>query len=105
METLAVTLLLGLALVKIADLVEEIVPDSTRLHGIVTLGLGIAGAFVLDYSLFEGFAVELREAWMGTLITGIALAGTAQLWRAVFARLTHPAAATSERHGMVSRAA
>lgn len=84
MYTLAVTLLLGLALFKMVDVLEDLVPDLTKLHGLVTAGLGVIGAFAIDYSLFEGFGVSLRENWMGTLVTGLALAGTTSIWRAVF---------------------
>ncbi len=84
MYTLAVTLLLGLALFKMVDVLEDLVPDLTKLHGLVTAGLAVVGAFAIDYSLFEGFGVSLREDWMSTLVTGLALAGTTSVWRAVF---------------------
>ncbi|MEO6120858.1 MAG: hypothetical protein ABIW46_06570 [Acidimicrobiales bacterium] len=84
MYTLAVTLLLGLALFKMVDVLEDLVPELTKLHGLVTTALAVVGTFALDYSLFEGFQVTLREAWMGTLVTGLALAGTTSVWRAMF---------------------
>ena len=84
MYTLAVTLLLGLALFKMVDVLEDLVPELSRVHGLVTAGLGVVGAFAIDYSLFAGFDVSLREAWMGTLVTGLALAGTTSVWRALF---------------------
>lgn len=84
MYTLAVTLILGLALFKLVDVLEDLVPELTKLHGLVTTGLAVVGAFTIDYSLFEGFGVSLREAWMGTLVTGLALAGTTSVWRAAF---------------------
>ena len=84
MYTFAVTLLLGLALFKIVDLVEDLVPGLAKLHNAVTMALGVVGVYALDYSLFEGFGVSLREAWMGTLFTGLVVAGTTSVWRAVF---------------------
>jgi hypothetical protein len=84
MYTFAATLLLGLALFKMVDVLEELVPDLTKLHGAVTLGLAIATAFVIDFSLFEGFEVALREDWMGTLFTGAAIAGATTVWRSAF---------------------
>lgn len=84
MYTFAVTLLLGLALFKMVDVLEELVPDLTKLHGAVTLGLAIATAFVIDFSLFGGFDVALREDWMGTLLTGAVVAGTTTVWRSAF---------------------
>ncbi|MDP9071760.1 MAG: hypothetical protein M3N68_10900 [Actinomycetota bacterium] len=84
MYTFAVTVLLGLALFKIVDVIEDLVPGLAKLHDAVTVVLAIAGAFALDYSLFEGFGVGLREGWMGTLFTGVILAGTTSVWRALF---------------------
>ncbi len=57
MYTFAVTLLLGLALFKIVDLVEDLVPGLAKLHNAVTVALGVVGVLALDYSLFEGFEV------------------------------------------------
>ncbi len=81
MYTFAVTLLLGLALFKIVDLVEDLVPGLAKLHNALTVALGVVGVVALDYSLFEGFGVDVREAWMGTLLTGIVVAGTSSVWR------------------------
>ena len=84
MYTFAVTLLLGLALFKLVDVLEDLVPDTTKLHGLVTLGLAVAGAFAIDYSLFEEWNVALRESWMGTFLTGLTVAGATSVWRAAF---------------------
>jgi len=84
MYTFAVTLLLGLALFKMVDVLEELIPDVTKLHSMVTLGLAIATAFAIDFSMFDGFGVALREGWMGTLFTGAIIAGTTTVWRAAF---------------------
>lgn len=84
MYTFAVTLLLGLALFKIVDLLEDFVPDVTKLHSAVTAALAVAGVWALDWSLFEGFAIGVREAWMGILMTGLVVAGTTSVWRALF---------------------
>ncbi|MGH9153557.1 MAG: hypothetical protein ACRD03_14400 [Acidimicrobiales bacterium] len=84
MYTFAVTLLLGLALFKIVDTVEDLAPGTTKLHGLVTLLVGIAGAFAIDFSMFEGWSVALREAWMGTFLTGVTVAGATSVWRAAF---------------------
>ena len=84
MYTFAVTLLLGLALFKLVDVLEELVPELTKLHGVVTVALAAGTAFAIDYSLFEGFGVALREEWMGTLLTGIVIAGATTVWRAAF---------------------
>ncbi|MGQ0519634.1 MAG: hypothetical protein ACT4PX_00600 [Actinomycetota bacterium] len=87
MYTFAVTLLLGLALFKFVDVLEDLAPDSTRFHGLLTMVLAVAGAFAIDFSLFDGWAVALREDWMGTFLTGLTVAGATSVWRAGFAWL------------------
>ena len=84
MYTLAVTVLLGLAVLTLVDALADLVPGLSHRRGVVTIALAVVGAFVLDYSTFEGFGVALRESWMGTLLTGLIVAGTAAGWRAVF---------------------
>ncbi|HET7489038.1 MAG TPA: hypothetical protein VFJ85_13995 [Acidimicrobiales bacterium] len=84
MYTFAVTVLLGLALFKIVDVTEDLAPGTARFHGLLTLTLAVLGAFAIDFSLFQGFGVALRETWMGTLLTGVAIAGTTSVWRAAF---------------------
>lgn len=84
MYDFGITILLGLALFKIVDVLEDLVPDLTKLHSLVTMALGVAGAFALDYSLFRGFGIGLREVWMGTAVTGLMVAGSTSIWRAGF---------------------
>ena len=84
MYTLAIVALLGLALFKVIDVVEDFVPGLTKLHGLVTVVLGIALAIAIDYSMFPGFKAVFREDWMGTWGTGLVIAGTTSVWRAMF---------------------
>ena len=84
MYTIAVLALMGLALFKLVDLIEDLVPVTTRLHSLLTIVLGIAGAVGVDYSMTTGLHTGFRAAWMGTWATGLAIAGTTSLWRAMF---------------------
>jgi hypothetical protein len=84
MHDFLVTILLGLALFKIVDLLEEVMPGVTRLHNVVTLVLALAGVWYLDYSMFRGFDIALRNADMGVWVTGLFVAGTTSVWRAMF---------------------
>ena len=84
MYTFAVTLLLGLALFKFVDVLEDLAPDTTRFHGLITLVFAVAGVFAMDYSLFESWGIALREDWMGTFLTGLTVAGATSVWRAAF---------------------
>jgi hypothetical protein len=101
METFAVTVLLGLAVLPVVDALVDLAPGLTRRDGIVTIALAVAGVFALDYSLFEGFGVDLREAWIGTLLTGLAVAGVAGVWRAILGWLGAPEG--KEPEGRASR--
>ncbi|HEX2700085.1 MAG TPA: hypothetical protein VHM89_07770 [Acidimicrobiales bacterium] len=84
MYTFAVILLLGLALFKIVDAFEDLAPAIAKLHGLLTLGIAVIGAFAIDFSLFDGWGVALREDWMGTFLTGATVAGATSVWRAAF---------------------
>jgi hypothetical protein len=65
MYDFAIVALLGLALFKLVDLLEDLVPGLTKFHTFVTVALGVAAAVAIDYSLFRGFHVALRDSWMG----------------------------------------
>ena len=84
MYDFAITILLGLALFKVVDLLETYVPALTRFHLLATFVLAVAGAVALDYSLFDRWGVELREEWMGAWATGLMVAGATSMWRAAF---------------------
>ena len=84
MHDFAITVLLGLALFKIVDLLEDLAPGLTRFHALTTLVLAVLGVIALDYSIFEGYGVDLRSADMGVWVTGVIVAGTTSAWRAMF---------------------
>ena len=44
----------------------------------------LLAAYALDYSVFSGFHVAVREAWMATWGTGVIIASLGGAWRAVF---------------------
>ncbi|HEX7168884.1 MAG TPA: hypothetical protein VF230_18040 [Acidimicrobiales bacterium] len=84
MYDFAIVILMGLALFKVVDLVEEFVPQLTKFHVLLTLVLAVAGAFVLDYSVFANWDIDLRNADTGVWMTGLMIAGTTSIWRAAF---------------------
>lgn len=76
--------LLGLALFKTVDVLEDLVPTITKYHSVFTM-LGAVGAvFALDYRFFDGYAIGFREEWMSTLATGLVVGGFTSVWRAAF---------------------
>ena len=80
----AITVLLGLALFKVVDLVEDAAPRLTKHHTLMTVVLAVGGMFAIDWSLFDSWGIGLREAWMGYVLTGLAVAGCTSVWRATF---------------------
>ena len=86
MYDFAIIILMGLAVFKVVDLLEDFVPQLASFHLLATLALAIAGAVVLDYSVFDRYGVELRSDELGTWMTGLMMAGTTSVWRALFHR-------------------
>jgi hypothetical protein len=84
MHDFTIVVLLGLGLWKLIDLLEDVIPGIAQFHTLMTVAIGIAGAVVLDYSMFQGFHVVLRDSWMGPWATGLVIAGTTSAWRALF---------------------
>jgi hypothetical protein len=79
----AVVALFGLAILKFADLLVELVPSLGKTRTILTFALAIGAMLAVDYSLFTGFGVELRESWMGTVGTGAIVGALAGAWSTV----------------------
>jgi hypothetical protein len=84
MHDFLITIFLGLALFKLVDVLEDLVPGLTRVHTLATMVLAVAGTVFMDYSIFAGYNVGLRHSWMGAWATGLMVAGTTSVWRALF---------------------
>jgi hypothetical protein len=78
----AVVGLLGLATLKLADIVVELVPPLARVEILLRFVLAVVGVVALDYSMFAGFAITLRESWMGPWFTGLIVGSLASVWGA-----------------------
>lgn len=103
----AILALLALAVVKLVDYVCELI-DMKALRTPLTFVAGIGVALLLDYSVFAGWDVAIRDADGGTWVTGFMIAGMTVPWRAVFGFLTHEQATRDEtlgEHAPLRRAA
>jgi hypothetical protein len=80
----AIVALLGLATYKTVDFVLGLlgIELSAAIKTFVTLGLGVLATELLDYSVFAGWGVDIREAWMGPLFTGLMVGAMAYVWHA-----------------------
>ena len=79
----AVVALLGLVALKVTDLVLENVPGLDRIRTLFIFALGIVFAIALDFSMFDGYGIAVREAWMGTVGTGLVIGSLSSAWSAL----------------------
>ena len=98
MHDFAVIALLALAVVKLVDFVCELI-DYKGLRSPLTFVAGIGLAWMLDYSMFAGWDVAVRDADAGMWVTGFVIAGMTVPWRALFGYLTHERATGDETLG------
>ena len=102
MYQFATVALLGLVVLKLTDLLVELVPGLARFRSLTTFVLAVAGVVALDYSVLAGFDISLWDAEMGTWVTGLIVGSLAWAWQAAFGwlhsteRLT-PGTGTAER--------
>ena len=87
MYTFAVAALLALATLKVADLLQELVPAVSRVRTLLTFSLAVAVAVAIDFSVFAGYDIPVREVWMGTWGTGLIIGSLVAAWQALFSYL------------------
>ena len=87
MYEFAVVTLLGLATLKVVDLLSEHVPGIAKVRTLTTFVLAVAAVVALDFSMFESFGIGVREEWIGTVVTGLIVGSLASAWQAVLAYL------------------
>lgn len=85
----AIVALLGLAAYKVTEVLLDLSGMKLRAawKSIVTLGIGVAAAEVLDYSVFAGWGITVAEDWMGPVFTGLIVGATTYLWHEVLGLL------------------
>ena len=98
MYDFAVVALLALAVVKTVDFLSDQL-KLTKFRSILTFIGGVGVAWLLDYSVFAGWGIPIRDADVGTIVTGFVVAGMTVPWRAVFGWLTHERATMDETLG------
>lgn len=80
MYEFAVVTLFGLVALKVTGLLVDLVPGLDRVRTLLTFTLAVIVAVALDYSIFRGFGIAVREAWMGTVGTGLVIGSLASAW-------------------------
>lgn len=99
MYTFAIVALLALGTIKLVDFLADNVAMAGRMRGLLTIVLGVLAVLALDYSLFEGFDVAIRDRNLGVWATGFVVAGLTVPWRAIFGWLTSDRAMADETLG------
>jgi len=99
MYTFAVIALLAVGTVKLVDFLTDSVPPLRPIKSLLTFVGAIGAVVALDFSMFAGWGVEVRDATLGVWITGFCVAGMTVVWRAAFGYLTHDRAEGDETLG------
>jgi hypothetical protein len=99
MYQFAVVALLALATVKVVDFVSDNVPFVEQFRSVLTFIVAVGVTVWLDYSLFNGWDIAVRNEDLGIWITGFLVAGLTVPWRAVFGWLTENRATGDESLG------
>jgi hypothetical protein len=99
MYDFAIVALLALGTLKLVDFLSDAIPQLGKMRSLATFVIGVGVTVLLDYSLFRGFGIGIRNDTVGVWVTGFVVAGMTVPWRALFAYLTHDRAAADETLG------
>src|SRR2546423_14221464 len=86
MYEFAIVALLALATLKLVDFLTDAVPQLRNMRTLATFVIGVGAAVLIDYSVFRGWGIEIRNDTVGTWVTGFLVAGMTVPWRAPFAQ-------------------
>ncbi len=99
MYDFAIVALLALATLKLVDFLSDAIPQLRSVRSLATFVIGVGATVLLDYSVFRGFGIGIRNDTVGVWVTGFVVAGMTVPWRALFAYLTHDRATGDETLG------
>jgi hypothetical protein len=99
MYDFAIVALLALGTVKLVDFLADYIPPLKAWRSLLTFIAAVGVVVAIDYSLFAGFDIPVRNDTLGTWVTGFMVAGLTVAWRAAFGFLTHDRATRDETLG------
>ena len=99
MYDFAIVALLALATIKVVDFACDLAEVVERFRSLLAFIVGIGAVVWLDYSVFAGWGIEIRNADVGVWLTGFLVVGATTPWRAIFRYLTHDQATGDESLG------
>lgn len=98
----AIVALLALAVYKTGEFLFGLLRvDDERTTLLGNLALGILTTEILDYSIFGGWGIGVRAAWMGPVFTGLIVGAMSYVWPAVVSLVssyTHSGSGDIEQH-------
>lgn len=83
MYEFAIVVLLGIGTFKVIDMLNEYV-DLSKIQSILTIALGAAVAWALEFSLFAQWEIPVRSEALGYVGTGLMLAAAGYATPKVF---------------------
>jgi hypothetical protein len=99
MYEFAIVALLALATLKIVDFLCANISPIESFRSLLTFVVAVGTVVWLDYSLFDNWAVDIRDQDLGVWVTGFVVSGFTVPWRAAFSWLTHDRATSDESLG------
>src|SRR6266568_1891942 len=104
MYEFATIALLGLAVCKLVDLGSNHGSLSRAAKITLAVLVGVGLTWLLDYNVYAGWSQVFRKAWMGTVGTGVTIAGVSALWHEIldvlssYSRRSYDQASEIEAH-------
>ena len=83
MYEFAIVVLLGIGSFKLVDMLNEYV-DLSKVHTLLTIMVGVAVAWAIDFSLFAHWGIDVRSDVMGYIGTGLMIAAAGYATPQVF---------------------
>src|SRR5690242_19084533 len=81
MYELGILVLGGLVTAKTVDLCRHALKDVNKAMVLfASAAVGVAYAFLMNYSLFSGWHIGVRADWIGIAMSGLFMAGVAGAW-------------------------
>ncbi len=87
MYEFAIVVLLGVATLKLIDMVAEHL-EVSGVEAVLAVALGVGVAWALEFSLFAQWDIPVRSEWLGYIGTGMIIAAAGYATAHVFEHLT-----------------
>lgn len=81
MHIFALSLSLGLVALLVGRWVTRMLPEAIqRFEGVAFMALGLLLAWLADFNVWNAWSVQVREHWVGIVLTGLGIGGLAMVW-------------------------